>query len=217
MTGIVLAHGKAQEVFDINLKTWANWFNRIIVVCPEDDLIQGANLEVYGVGLSEHHGEWNCERCRFAFELGSSLSTNERDIVCVLEYDTQLFGNPPKVCADVMLTIGPMTDNRKEFLSAWYAHSPWCVTVKDAGRIATYHRTYGNSNYCDRWLAAVCDNLKITPRKIENSYSPDTGTINFRHLFDKAIYAASHGATAIHGCKKPKECLCLIKRANSNF
>lgn len=196
MTGIILAHGAAQKIFDYNILTWSNWFTEIIVVCPEDDPIQRGGLKIYPYGKSEHSGYWCCERFRYACQIAST-----KKLACVLEYDTLLFGAHPSIENGKLKACGPMNDwPPYDFDATWYSHSPWVLSKKDFGRVSKYSANYKNSKYCDRWLAAVCQDLHIEPISVGNHYTPFAG---YTDDYSEAIYQATsdQSINVFHGIK----------------
>jgi hypothetical protein len=197
MTGFVLGHGAAQEMFDVHRRTWSNWCDHLEVICPEDDSIK-TDLKVHPHGLSEHHGMWNCERQRFACELASMHAS-----ACIFEYDTLLFGDAPVPTANQCIASGPVWETREHsFPANWFSHSPWTLHKDDYAKIAAYSPTYLKQEYCDRWLAAVCDDLKIAPVALQDYHSPVCGSVNTLKEWHEAYTSAKNpNIKAIHGVK----------------
>lgn len=191
MTGIILAHGAAQQVFDQNATTWSNWFDEMIVVCPEDDRVQCNGITVYPYGQSQHNGHWCCERFRYACELAST-----RKEACIIEYDTLLFGNAPKPEHNIVKGCGPMIDHDP----GWYMHSPWILTQRDYRKISKYHADFKDNRFCDRWLTSVCDDLGIKPQPLVKHYTPPAGyTDDYREAIKQATIDPT--ILAFHGIK----------------
>lgn len=195
MNGIVVAHGKAKDVFDFHSKSWKKYLDNIQIVCPEDDPITLDGYACHRVGKSEHSGHDTCERLRYCFELASK---NE-GATAILEYDVILFDFLPEPDEGEFFACEKRRDGQT-FVSDWYAHTPWIVTQNTAARIAKYNTLY-EAKFCDRWLAAVCDQEGIEHRELPFSYSPFGGTSNTDLLKYEAIRAANSGSKYIHGNK----------------
>ncbi len=195
MNGIILAHGKAQHIFDLHLQNWKRVFNHISVICPSDDIVD-YDGEVHPLGLSEHHGYWNCERMRYACELSASYSD-----ACIIEYDTLIYNIPQP--DDTLRGCGPMFDYKPDFIAQWFMHSPWILSQSNFKRVSEYNVIEGKHEYCDRWLAEACVVLGINPTNLESYYTPCCGYIrNSDELRDMIQSAHSKNLSAIHGIKE---------------
>jgi hypothetical protein len=195
MIGIILAHGKAQKMFDLHLTNWEAVFDKICVVCPLDDIVQYSG-DVYSLGLSEHHGYWNCERMRYACELAA-----RHENACILEYDTLVFNLPQP--DDSLRGCGPRHDYNQDFGAPWYTHSPWITSRSKYDALSKYSVITGKHEYCDRWLAEACDILGIKPSPLESYYTPPCGYIrNSDEWKSMVIVAHSTNLSAIHGIKE---------------
>ena len=195
MNGIVIAHGKAKEVFDYHSISWKKYLDNIQIVCPEDDAIDLPGAITHKIGKSEHSGFDTCERLRYSFELASK---NDGP-TAIIEYDVILFDFFPEPKPDEIFACEKRKDGQI-FVSDWYAHNPWIVDQKTAKKIAEYTSLY-EANYCDRWLAAVCDRLQIAHVELPFSYSPFGGTANSKALKYETIRAVNNGARYVHGNK----------------
>lgn len=196
MNGIVLAHGSAKDIFDLHYKTWIEFLDDIEIICPEDDPIFKEDCTTIMRGRSEHSGNNICERQRLAFErAGLSKSA----AVVVLEYDVLLFDSLPQPKDMEILGCEKRRDGQK-FVSSWYSHAPWVVTPSTAAKIGKC-RSFYSARYSDRWLAAVCDNLKIQHHKLDNSYSPFGGNAHTSEMQYDMVRAVFNGAKYIHGNK----------------
>jgi hypothetical protein len=195
MTGIVLAHGKAQDVFDLHVSNWISMFNEICVICPADDPVEYSGL-VYKIGLSEHHGYWNSERTRRACELAATY-----DSACILEYDTLVYNLPTP--DNTLRGCGPMYDNKPNFISAWFMHSPWILSQDNFKKVSKYDVIDGRHEYSDRWISEACVTLDIKPSGLETFYTPRCGNIrNSDEWKDSVVAAHSKNLSAIHGIKE---------------
>jgi hypothetical protein len=195
MTGIILAHGKAQAAFDLHMSNWEDVFNEICVICPADDPIEYSGL-VYEIGLSEHHGYWNCERMRRACELAATYES-----ACILEYDTLVYSLPSP--DDTLRGCGPMYDYRPNFMSTWFTHSPWILSQDNFKRVSKYEVIDWKHSYCDRWLAEACVALDIEPSELESFYTPCCGNIRDSDEWKESVVAAhTKNLNAIHGIKE---------------
>ena len=196
MIGIVLAHGKAQNVFDAYVDNWRLYFEEIHVVCPEDDSIE-SSFKTHKVGYSQHHGFWTCERHRYSYELASTFES-----ACVFEYDTLFFAPPKNPQKGAVLGCGPMYDYNKSFSSTWFMHSPWIMHKDDYAEACKFNADFKNTQYSDRWSSEVCDNLRVVPMPIGNHYTPSCGTIcNNDEYVNALLKAKEKDLCVIHGIK----------------
>jgi|688.fasta_scaffold02355_28 hypothetical protein len=195
MIGIILAHGKAQKMFDLHLPNWEAVFDKICVVCPLDDIVE-YHSEVHSLGLSEHHGYWNCERMRYACQIASSYAD-----ACIVEYDTLIYNLP--YTDDTLRGCGPMYDYEPNFVAPWFTHSPWMTTRENFNAISKYEVLEGKHEYCDRWLAEACVVLGIKPSNLESYYTPCCGYIRDANEWKNMVTSAhSKNLSAIHGIKE---------------
>jgi hypothetical protein len=195
MTGIVLAHGKAQSTFDLHMSNWADVFNEICVICPADDPVEYSGL-VYEIGLSEQSGYWTCERMRRACELAATYES-----ACILEYDTLVYSLP--LPDDTLRGCGPTYDYNDSFISTWYTHSPWILSQDNFKKVSKYEVKDGQHDYRDRWLAEACTTLDIEPSELESFYTPCYGHIRNSDEWKAAVITAhSKNLSAIHGIKE---------------
>lgn len=207
MTGIILAHGKAQKMFDLHLENWKKSFEELYVICPSDDIVQYEGL-VYDLGLSEHHGYWNCERMRRACELAAQCEK-----AYIVEYDTLTFNLPEP--DETLRGCGPMYDYRSCFRASWFTHSPWTTSQTNFEKISKYEVIDGRHEYCDRWLAEACEVLGIKPSGFDSYYSPCCGFIRDSDEWKDAVVAShSSNLSAIHGIKEEviSKTICAIQR-----
>jgi hypothetical protein len=195
MNGIVIAHGKAKEVFDYHSISWKKYLNNIQIVCPTDDPIELSGAITHKIGKSEHSGFDTCERLRYCFELASK---NDGP-TAIIEYDVILFDFFPEPKPDEIFACEKRKDGQI-FVSDWYAHNPWIVDQRTAKKIAEYKFLY-EANYGDRWLAAVSDRLGVSFQKLPFSYSPHGGNANTDSLKLEAIRAVYSGSKYVHGNK----------------
>lgn len=194
MIGIILAHGKAQKIFDLHLENWKAAFDSICVICPIDDIIQYPGY-IHMVGLSEHNGYWTCERMRYACELAAAYPS-----ACIVEYDTLVFDLPDP---DITLKgCGPMFDHKPEYTSTWYIHSPWITSRENFRSLSKCKVDPDRDRFCDRWLAEAAVSLDIWPNKLASYYTPPCGYIRDSNEWKNAVIAAhSENLGAIHGIK----------------
>ena len=195
MNGIILAHGAAQSIFDLHLSNWSEIFDELCVICPSDDVVL-YDGELHSLGLSEHHGYWNCERMRYACELAAMKKS-----ACILEYDTLVYDMP--LPNTTLQGCGPMYDYRPHYASKWFMHSPWIMSSDNFGKVAEYAVVQGRHEYCDRWLAEACDALGIAPSALPCFYTPPCGFIRNSEEWRNAVNRAhSSNLSAIHGIKE---------------
>ena len=195
MNGIVIAHGKAKEIFDFHSTSWKKYLDNIQIVCPQDDPITLDDCVCHRIGKSEHSGHDTCERLRYCFELASKNSGP----TAILEYDVLLFDFLPEPHDGEFVACEKRKDGWTH-VSDWYAHAPWLVTASTAAQISQYNTLY-EANYCDRWLAAVSDRLGVSHRELPFSYSPHGGNANTDSLKLEAIRAVYSGSKYVHGNK----------------
>lgn len=172
MHGIVIAHGKANAVTNLHKITWDRYFDSYEILSPEDDPAFLTNVKTVTRGLSEHNGIHTIERQRYAFELAS-----KHTVAAVIEYDVILLDRLPFPREMEVLSSSKYTDGQT-FVSDWYSHCPWVVSKKTSEIIASYKDKFVDAKYSDRWLAAVCDDAKISHRTLPNSYSPFGGNVH---------------------------------------
>lgn len=194
MIGIILAHGKAQTIFNFHLENWKSKFESIHVICPNDDIVDYVG-HVHLVGRSEHNGYWTCERMRYACEIASNHSSS-----CIVEYDTLLFDLPNP--DSTLKGCGPMFDYRSEYSSPWYMHSPWITSSENFLNLSKYKVDPAKDRFCDRWLAEAAVDLEITPSGLNSFYTPPCGYIrNSDEWRNIIVKAHSKNLSAIHGIK----------------
>ena len=195
MIGIILAHGKAQRMFDLHLQNWEKVFKSICVVCPSDDVVQYSG-DVHCIGISEHHGYWTCERMRYSCKLAA-----QHESACILEYDTLLYNLPQP--DDTLRGCGPSYDNNPNFGASWYTHSPWITKQSNFDSLSSYGVIADKHEYGDRWLPEACEVLGIKPSSLDSHCTPCCGYIrNSDEWRNMVIAAHSKNLSAIHGIKE---------------
>ena len=193
MIGIILVHGKAQSILERNITTFHNWCSNYEFICPSDDPIVGYD-NIFLKGVSQHHGLDTVERMRFACERASHYES-----AIVLEYDTLLFDRPPIALDNILYSCGPFSDNSKKFKANWWSHSPWLTTRKSFYSLSRCDISSLEGNFPDRWIAAACDECKITPTSYFKWWSRNS--IDTPEFEEQALTARNLGAIAIHGVK----------------
>jgi len=193
MIAIILAHGKGQNILDLNLETIKNWCTDFEIICPEDDPVFGYK-NIHLRGRSEHNGVDSVERMRYACEVASKHKQ-----AFIVEYDTMCFSKAPKAKKGKLLACGPFYDLDGPFKSKWYSHSPWVLSQTDFKKLAKCPTAELETNFPDRWLAAACDSLAIEPSGLDGWYSRNS--IDTDEYLNDAIVARKCGAIAIHGIK----------------
>jgi len=196
MTGIILAHGRAQETVARNMSTWSAWCDSYEFVCPCDDPIKDYDYVICS-GLSQHNGLDTIERMRLAFERAAAYKS-----AVVLEYDTLLFGSPPKPKKNEIFGCGPFFDGSGNFKANWWSHSPWLTTKANFKKISECFNKNLEARFPDRWLAAVCDQCNLVNVSYEKWWSQNS--IDTPQFEIESLEARKVGAIAIHGVKTEK-------------
>lgn len=190
MTGIILAHGGAQEIIECNRSTWTSWFDHLEWIVPEDDPLP---WDCHKVGISCHEGQDTVDRQRYACKLASEFES-----AAIVEYDTLLFGKAPVPvdgemhCSWIFYEYGD-----HPFRSTLFGHSPWVCSKKDFARFAEADVGL-ELGFSDRWMAAAAVDLGVSMHGLPEGWSE---LCIRNHEMDMALSYARRGATALHGVK----------------
>lgn len=188
MTGIVIAHGGAVDVVNMNYSNWADAFSAICIITPTDDPLPSSIT----CGLSCHHGAATIDRMKLAVALAASCNQ-----AAILEYDTLVWNLPDFVTSGELLCGRLFENGNPEFLAPQYAHSPWLGTKETWIRLLSSGNDM-QSGWPDRWLCAAAYQDNIRLRSLDG-FSCDWGWDEV--VMENAIKARRDGARSIHGMK----------------
>lgn len=206
MTGIILAHGKAEEAVARHRPNWLSVFEQVITVSPSDDPMSGSVI----IGKSERYGTGCMERMMVACILASRFP-----VAAVLEYDALLMQQiaDESVPGDQMFcsvmyaneVTGPDgTLETSWFATPTYGHCPWIATGETWWRILTAGADYQYGNP-DRWLALACRNAGVEQLGTRESFSNDRDEPHWSdETIAQAVEAVRGGAIMVHGVKTTK-------------
>jgi len=135
---IILAHGKAQAVFDQHLPLWKKHGLPIVVFSPTDDQVDPRGLSHLNFGTSSKNGPCTVERMRYVIEF---VSRSKFDVSVIFEYDS--------ICLKAELTPrsglhGIVHENKDpvRFMTMRYALAPWMLDRESANKMLAVARTY---------------------------------------------------------------------------
>ncbi len=161
--GIVLAHGKANDVCLRHLPEWRKRCAEIFFFTPVDDPLPGTLLRQYSVGKSKAYSADTNLRCREALRL-AALTYYE--YILLIEYDAVIFSEIPEkylpppdgVSAPVFHNVDP------KFKGKFYTHFPQCFTRAGAqATVAAMDRLPLDSEqgFTDRYVGLAVEQAGI--------------------------------------------------------
>lgn len=194
---VINAHGQASDAFKMNEKYWKQQDGDRLVICPENDPIEGA----IQCGYAQHNGHESWKRFQVIIR---ELQTWEWDWCIMHEYDS--------ICLNTSLPEYPgfygnvwMNKEGAKFMAQRYANPPWTF---DRGtfdmiimRTSVYRRSVFENGEADRYWSALAmlsgvPILDYTPKGFSRGTIAEADIVDLR----KSIH---EGAYAIHGVKHP--------------
>lgn len=192
----IMAHGKAQETFDRHFHRWEALGHKLLIFCPENDLVKTGH-PVLAWGEACHHGAHAIERFR---NLLLHLERTPFDRFIIQEYDSFSLAEPTFREHTLYGNAFGTEDHR--WLSKVFLHPPLAFdrfTLERLVAASGMIPDHAERGFWDRWLGLVCglSGIRFQGWGIEgfsqNTIEPDQ--------IKDAVAARQAGAIHFHGCK----------------
>lgn len=213
---VVMAHREAQATFDRHYSYWKSHDADMLVVCPQDSVIQ-TKEDVLAIGRRSHHGEEANARFLRMLSLIGELNYNdfiiyEYDSLCIDCNYALIF---PDLAREMRVLRSNQWDNTEphKFRGRHYFHPPLAFSIEvltELNKVAIAVRPSDEGGFWDRLLGVMVDmaNLQADGWGLDgfsrNTIEP--------HDLPAAIEAKRKGAVWFHGIKT-EQCLRALEKA----
>lgn len=205
----ILAHGKAQEVFDRHLPIWRKHGWPIQVYSPDNDPInkEHPDINYVNLGNAAHSGDIAIDRVRETIERLGRLTQFSFHLVC--EYDSFLLKDP-SLDNGLFGIVFRNYESLLRFHAITYPNPPFWISrdgMSALGGVANVYSRLTEEGQTDRKFAA-CARYANIPVFDYHPIGFSRATITPEHFMDLREYI-QRGAFAFHGIKS-KETLDFI-------
>lgn len=197
---VVIAHGQGVAAFKRHEKFWLRHGTPLLVVCPEDDVVETTH-RTFKACKAERAGMEAITRLGYLFQ---ELHDSPWEQCVIYEYDSFSLDCRLPTHAGLWGNV-MMNAESPKFMASRYANPPWCFDRRSFEKMNEVANHYGGlyeEGEADRWISALAE-LAGVPLF---DYSPrgfSRGTISQqRKDINKMRVAIYQGATMIHGVKQ---------------